>query len=238
MGKVGGPRLNAPEVCVFVIWSTARPWSDAILADLQKRFVIADVVELTWSRERFAHHLTRFYGTALPPDSDKERQCGTDPFLVVVALDLHPRYGIRRTTRGFRRVNVRAAAAKRRYRRLAGGGFAVHGSLDCGEARRDLRLLLGCGPEEMLDRRWDGTVRTLTVGALEWSSTDELIGAIASATPATLETDDGLTVVVQTDDPWWAAVIAGGDAPEPYTREAQLEIPINGQMRTLRLTMR
>ena len=44
---MGGPRLNAPEVCVFVIWSTARPWSDAILADLQKRFVIADVVELT-----------------------------------------------------------------------------------------------------------------------------------------------------------------------------------------------
>jgi hypothetical protein len=235
---MGKSPVNGPEVCVFVIWSTARRFSDAILDDLQKRFVVVDVVELTWSRERFTHHLTRFYGTALPPDSDKERQCGTDPFLVIVALDLHPRYGIRRTTGGFRRVNVRAAAAKRRYRRLAGGGFAVHGSLDAGEARRDLRLLLGLDPADMLDRRWDGTVRSVSVGALEWSSTDELIGAIGSAAPATLESDDGSTVVVQTDDPWWAAVIAGGEPPEPYTREAQLEVPIEGRMRTLRLIMR
>jgi hypothetical protein len=230
--------MNAPEVCVFVIWSTARRWSDVIIEDLQERFVLADVVELTWPRGLFARQLTRFYGTALPPDSDKERQCGTDPFLVVLALDLQPRYGIRRTTRGFRRVNVRAAAAKRRYRRLSGGGFAVHGSLDGGEARRDLRLLLGLDPADVLDRRWNGAVRPLTVDELAWSSSDELIGAIASATSAELEADDGATLVVRTDDVWWAAVIAGGDAPEPYARAAELEVPIDGRRRTLRLLTR
>lgn len=226
-----------PEVSVFVIWSSARRWSEPILEDLRARFTLADVIELTWPPEAFARHLTRFYGTALPPGSDKERQCGTDPFLVVVAVDPRPRYGIRRTTRGFRRVNVRAAAAKRRYRRLSGGGFAVHGSLDADEARRDLRLLLGLEPADVLDGRWDGTVRTLTSDRLTWSSVDELVSTIAAATPAVLA-DDGATLVVRTDDVWWAGVIAGGDPPEPYAREAELEVSIDGRTRTLRLLTR
>lgn len=225
------------EVCVFVIWSAARRSTDAILADLGKRFALADVVELTWPPESFARNLTRFYGDALPPGSDKERMCGTGPFLVVLAVDARPRYGLRRTTSGFRRVNVRAAAAKRRYRRLSGGGFGVHSSLDEHEARRDLRLLLGLDPADVMDRRWDGTIRAVMVDRLVWSSVDDLLSAIVSATPASLALDDGTTIVVETEDPWWAAVIAGGDAPEPYTREAQVEVSIDGRPRTLRLVI-
>jgi len=232
-----GPRsrMKPPEVCVFVIWATARRWSEPILEDLRKRFALADVVEMTWTPETFARHLTRFYGADLPPGSDKERLCGNAPFLVAVAVDVHPRYGLRRTTRGVRRVNVRAAAAKRRYRRLSGGGFAVHGSLDEREARRDLRLLLGLDSADMLDRRWDGVVRSVTVDRLMWSSVDELVRAIAAATPAAVATDEGARVIVRADDVWWAAVIAGGDTPEPYAREAELEVAIDGQIRTLRL---
>jgi hypothetical protein len=223
------------EVCVFVIWSEARRSADAILADVQRRFVLADVAEVTWPRETFGRNLTRFYGEALRPGSDKERLCGTDPFLVAVAVDPRPRYGIRRTTGGLRRVNVHAAAAKRRYRRLTGGGFGVHGSLDEREARRDLRLLFGIDPAEVLDRRWDGTVRSLTVDRVVWASTDELVRTIAAATPASVAHDDGGRVVVQTDDVWWAAVIAGGDPPEPDASEAELDVAIDGQMRPVRL---
>jgi hypothetical protein len=230
--------MTQPEVCVFVVWSAARRSADEILADLQARFVVADVVELIWPRASFRRNLTRFYGEALPPGSDKERQCGTDPFLVVVAVDPRPRYGLRRTTGGFRRVNVHAAAAKRRYRRLSGGGFAVHGSLDAHEGARDLRLLLGAEPSEVLDRRWDGTVRSVTTDRLAWSSVDELVRTIASATPASLADDDDDTVVVETDDVWWAAVIAGGDQPAPDARAAELEVAIDGRTRTLRLITR
>jgi hypothetical protein len=228
---------RAPEVCVFVVWSAARRWADEILGDLQRRFVIADVAEVTWPRETFGRNLTRFYGEALPPGSDKERLCGTDPFLVAVAIDNHPRYGLRRTTAGFRRVNVHAAAAKRRYRRLSGGGFGVHGSLDAREAARDLRLLLGLDPPALLGRRWDGAVRPVAVDRLAWSSVDELVDTIAAATPAALAHDDD-DVVVRTDDVWWAAVIAGGDPPEPDARAAELEVAIDGRIRTLRLITR
>ena len=224
-----------PEVCVFVLWEAARHREEAILADLGRRFAIADVVEVTWAAAAFSRRLTRLYGEALPPGSDKERQCGAGPFLVVVAVDRGPRYGPRWTTRGLRRVNVRAAAAKRRYRRWAGGGFRVHGSHDPTEAERDLRLLLGAGGESVLNHRWDGTIRTLAENEVLWTGVEELVEALASATPTSLIADDGVGLVVATDDVWWATVIAGGDPPATDSVQAELHVSIAGARRRLRV---
>lgn len=224
-----------PEPCVFVVWESARPWEDAILADVARHFAVADVVEVTWTPAAFSRRLTRLYGEALPPDSDKERVCGSGPFLVVVTVDGRPRYGVRRTTRGLRRVSVRAASAKRRYRRWAGGGFRVHGSIDRGEAERDLRLLLGIDGASVLSRRWDGRIRRIVDDDVRWEGVDELVAAIDSATATSLSEESEARVVLRSEDVWWAVVIAGGDPPRADAREAELDIVVSGTTRRLRV---
>jgi hypothetical protein len=229
---------TSPEACVFVLWEAARHREETILADLGRRFAVADVVEMTWAPAAFSRRLTRMYGEALPPGSNKERECGAGPFLVVVAVDTRPRYGLRWTTRGLRRVNVRAAAAKRRYRRWAGGGFRVHGSIDRSEAERDLRLLLGIGGQSVVSRRWDGKIRSVAEDDVRWSGVDELVEALASATPTSLIADDEARLVVATDDVWWAAVIAGGDPPAAGAAGAELDVSIAGARRRLQVESR
>jgi hypothetical protein len=223
-----------PEPCVFVIWSSARGLQDAIVADLERRFALADVVELTWPGEAFSRNLMRLYGSVLPPGSEKELETGTGPFVMVVAVDERPRYGLRRTSRGLRRVNVSAAAAKRRYRRWSGGGFKVHGSLDAAEAERDLRVLMGVGAATVVSRRWDGRVSSLTRTDPEWPTLDDLVSSIAAATPASV-TEDGLQIHLNADDVWWAAVIAGGDPPDTDARAVELEVTVGGAPRHLRI---
>jgi hypothetical protein len=223
------------EPCVFVVWETARHAERRIVEDLGARFVLADVVEVEWPAALFARNLTRLYGEALPPGSRKEQESGTGPFVVVAAVDARPRHGLRRTTRGLRVVNVRAAAAKRRYRRWTGGGFRVHGSLDRSEAERDLRLLLGVGAEDVLERRWDGAVRRIVAGSFEWERVADVLAAIASATPAAVVRDEGGVLVIRAEDVWWACTIAGGDPPAPDARAAELTVRIGGAERLLRL---
>jgi hypothetical protein len=223
------------EPCVFVLWETARSQEKRIVDDLGRRFALCQVIEITWPPHSFARNLTRVYGEALPSGSDKERECGTGPFLVVVAADPSPRYRLRRTSRGVRRVNARAAAAKRRYRRWTAGGFRVHGSLDRAEAERDLQLLLRQSGAEAIGSRWDGRVRRIAANDDDWSDAAQLLAAIASATPATLEHEDATTVRLRAEDVWWAAVIAGGDPPDDDAEEADLTISIGGGPRSLRI---
>lgn len=224
------------EPCVFVLWDRARPSQQRILEDIARRFELAAVLEVTWPPELFSRNLTRLYGEALPPGSDKEQQCGTGPFLVVVAADRDPRYGVRRTTKGLHRVNTRLARAKRRYRRWTGGGFRVHGSLDRAEAERDLRLLLGMPAQAFAGVRWDGVVRAGGADATSWAAVTDLVGAIAAATPATLAAEDASRLHIVADDVWWAVVIAGGEPPGSEVRAVETRVTIGGRPRELRVT--
>ncbi|MBA3844178.1 MAG: hypothetical protein H0X39_16445 [Actinobacteria bacterium] len=221
------------EPCVFILWETARPAEQRILADLKRHFAVHDVVEVSWPPELFSRNLTRLYGQALPSGSDKEQQCGLGPFLVIIASDPRARYGLRRTTRGVRRVSTHAARAKARYRRWTGGGFRVHGSLDRSEAERDLRLLLREPADARAAQSWDGVVRAEAPTATDWSDAKDLVAAIASATPARLLADEGLVVRISAEDVWWAIVIAGGDAPAADAREAECQVHIGGESRRL-----
>jgi hypothetical protein len=224
------------EPCVFVLWERARSSQQRILDDIARRLDLCAVLEVTWPPESFSRNLTRLYGEALPSGSDKERQCGTGPFLVVVAADREPHYGLRRTTKGFHRVNTRLARAKRRYRRWTGGGFRVHGSLGLAEAERDLQLLLGVPANTFSGVRWDGVVRAGGAEATAWASVPDLVAAIAAATPATLEADDASALHIVAEDVWWAVVIAGGEPPDGEAHAAQTSVTIGGRPRTLRVT--
>ena len=211
-------KAMAPEIHAFLLWANALPRSDAILADIQSRFALVDVVRIEWSRDAFASNLTRFYGQSLESGSEKELHCGNGPFLVVVVEDPEPTYAWRRTTRGRARVNVRMFDAKKRYRRWTGGGHRVHSTVTPREADRDLFLLLGLRSADCADgRRWDGTVSAQhrdLLGADGWESRAQLLTAIelvvgyvalvSAAAPAGADELPRLLV----EDRWWTAQIA------------------------------
>ncbi len=216
-------RRHTPEVHVFLLWSEARVEEERILADLAERFRVLDVVEVVWTQgDSFADSLSRMYGDALPPGSDKERHCGSGPFLVVVVEDALPRYGVRRTSRRLGVVNTAVFDARQRYREWTGGGFRVHASDSVLETERNLLLLFGTGSAEVLSGRPASEPprrrEVDPVGTNGWESLNQLGRVIRPygghlrpvASPGEHE--------ILASDPWWVERIVGGREVAPGTR--------------------
>lgn len=213
---------NRHEVHLFVLWSEARRQEDRILADLTARFVFLDVIEVTWTADAtFARNLTRMYGDALPPGSDKELHCGTGPFLAVVVEDQCPRYRVRRTGRGRKLLNSAVFDARYRYRTWTGGGYRVHATDSVAETRRNLALLFGMRPADFqgapqVDTRprfWAAD----PVGTSGWDSVEQL-GMVLGAFGGRIVSSASDELVVTTPDLWWAEHIAGGRDVGPGVR--------------------
>lgn len=136
-------RPPATELALFVLWEHARHAEQRIIADLSERFEILAATEVTWGSDRFGTNLTRFYGTLLPPGSDKETHCGNGPFLAIILRDPAPAYEVRPTSKGPQNVAKHVFDSKARYRDWTGGGHRIHASNDPFETVHDLHLLLG-----------------------------------------------------------------------------------------------
>lgn len=214
-----------PPVYVFVLWETARAQEARILADLRRTFRVLGEVEVTWTPDdTFARSLTRMYGDALPPGSDKEQHGGTGPFLLVVVEDPRPQPRPRRTSRGRRVVNARVLDARHRYRSWTGGGYRVHASDRVAETERNLVLLLGEGVDAVR-RRGGGPGRRTAgdpAGTHGWASREQLLGALRAygATPEGEQTEHRMSVVAE--DVWWAEHVAGGTEVRPGIREVSV----------------
>jgi hypothetical protein len=212
------------EVHLFVVWSEARAAEARILEDVEARFRLLDLVEVTWSPEAFSQSLVRFYGSALPPGSDKELHCGTGPFVVAIVEDRRPRRRPRRTGRGWALVNPSVIDARTRYRKWTGGGYRVHASETAAEADRDLVLLFGRRGKDFLasspphggPRRHDADL----VGTDGWTDADELRLALeVTSGVSELPPPDGVDLALAVTDLWWAEQIAGGRDLGGGTRE-------------------
>ena len=231
---------HGAETHLVVVWDTARPALDRILDDAARRFIVRDVVEVTWRPELFRRSLSRLYGTDLPADSDKERESGTGPFVVVVVDDPQPRTVARKTQQGWSQANAALLAAKRRYRGWSGGSYRVHTTLTPREAVKDAVLILGESPEELHQRTWDGIVRKRRrelLGDPDWTTIDELERALAATTRCAFPRRQlpGGPLEVVTDDAWWAiriidpAVAEGRQEPNERLRRpvvAGVEHPV------------
>ncbi len=225
---------------VFVVWSEARAQERRILEDLATRFRVLDVVEVTWTPdERFARSLTRMYGDALPPGSDKELHCGTGPFLAVVVEDTRPRFGLRRTGRGRRVLNTNVYDARLRYRRWTGGGYRVHASDSMLETERNLVLIFGRGAYDFEAAHSPARAPREHVGDPEgtegWSSQAQLQRALAAYGTQPLR-EQRLVEPLEfvSSNVWWAEHIAGGREVGPGLRE----VLVDGRPVRLRLRQR
>lgn len=215
---------SVPEPALFLLWSRARAHERRILADIADHFVVREVVEVTWSAdETFAANLNRFYGDVLPPGSDKEADCGTGPFLVVVVEDPRPRFRVRRTSHGPRYLNSNVVDARRRYREWA-GAYRVHASDGPPEFHRNMTLLFGPRARERSNAGSAGGVTTWPsdpVGAHGWTSVEELLDVLA-AYGARPVGEAGESVTVAAPNAWWVGVVAGGQESRPGVREVRV----------------
>lgn len=175
-----------PELHLFMIWQNAYEARDRIMEDIQSRFNIKGVCEISWSSEFFSSNLSRFYGGKLPSGCPKEVRIGRGPFTLVVVEDENPVYG-ERLARGSRKsiVNTNMFDVKILYRSWTEGPDKVpdriHTTNTPQETGHDLTLLLARNPEdyyqEIGNSPWDGEVKKLSVdlvGAEGWLSISQL----------------------------------------------------------------
>ena len=131
------------EVHLFILWENARYKEKEILEDIEKNFHIIGLYNMKWDKETFSQNLSRFYGTNLPKNSDKETHCGNGEFLLVIVEVDNPQYEKRDTSKGKKTVNINMFDKKAYYRSLTGGGHKVHATNSEIETNHDLTLLLG-----------------------------------------------------------------------------------------------
>jgi hypothetical protein len=196
-----------------VLWPAALPQAERILADVERRFCIHELVTVCWSRAHFAENLARFYGPLLPPGVDKQAEVGEGDILVAVVSDPAPRYRLRPRTEGKELVNARVFDAKQRYRRWTGGGHLVHATNDAAEAERDLFLLFGRSLDSVAFSDCRGRPQGVRfagdlVGADGWSSLRELFRALdVSGGYALLNPDAVGAAAILAQDPWAANIL-------------------------------
>lgn len=167
------------QLGLFVIWQNARALQARILSDMDQRFELLGVHEVTWTPRRVMDNFQRFYSDLEVRGVYHVFNKGAGPFLAVTLVDPSPSFESRMTSRGQREVNARFLDAKQLYRAWS-GGLEVHCGETPWETNRDLTMLLGVDAKSYLDSRtgpWNQTVETLQrdlPGAEGWPSAEEL----------------------------------------------------------------
>lgn len=168
------------ELHIFILWARARNRETEILDDINKKFNLYEVIEVTWSKKKFAENLSRFYGVKLGRNSSKEKECGNEKFLLITLFDENPKYDWVKTSRGLEYVNINTFEAKQLYRSWTGGGHKVHATNLPAETEHDLVLLLGQTTKDYLwptsTKQYNGTINKHDcdlVGANGWGSLEE-----------------------------------------------------------------
>lgn len=162
-------RLEMTEIHLFIIWSKAVFKKDEIVLDISNKFVILDIIKTNWSKVQFSSNLTRFYGENLPKNSNKEKHCGNDEFFCVVVKDTDPIYEVRKTSKGYKAVNINLFDAKQLYRNWTGGGHKIHATDNIYETKFQLALLYG--------RSYSTYLKQEIVNARESEYSDDLVGS-------------------------------------------------------------
>ena len=135
--------FSKKELHLIIIWENGRHKEEEILRSISEKFELVEKYKVNWNKNLFGKSLTTFYGTNLPPKSDKEKHCGNGEFLLITFYDNDPKYDYVKTYRGKERVNVNIFSCKEKFRDLTGGGHKIHSTNSPLETNHDLTLLLG-----------------------------------------------------------------------------------------------
>lgn len=134
---------KSKEIHLFVLWENVSIQKQRIISDIKENFNVKKIVSILWSKEKFAENLSRFYGENLPKKSGKEKHCGTGRFTAIIVEDVNPIYDVRKTSKGFKYVNINIFDKKQEYRVWTGGGHKVHGTDNEYESAFHIAMILG-----------------------------------------------------------------------------------------------
>ena len=173
------------EYFAFILWENARKHQTQIIKDIETKFQICKIFDITWPKNRFKRNLKRFYGVTLVDPAEKERQCGNGSFLLLVVADRTPIHGKRKTSLGSQIVNTNIYDNKMEYRRLLGSGFIIHSSIHQKESEHDFMLLLGKTIKEIKTQsntEWDGNIEKaeLDLFGNKWNNPKEIFQILNS----------------------------------------------------------
>ncbi len=174
------------ELHLIVLWANARYKEKEILDDVSACLEIRSVYNVLWDKDKVADNFSRFYGQKLPDKSQKEQECGTGSFLLLVVCDKNPVYDFVETSRGHELANVTLFNLKAKYRAWTGGGHKIHTTNSVQETDHDATLLLGKNYEDLkkaLPEKWNNKIISLErniSGADGWDSLEELFYTLNS----------------------------------------------------------
>lgn len=135
--------LMSRNLYLFILWQKGRVKEKEFLEDVQKRFQIFQIYEITWEKSDFARSLARFYGKKLPKGCKKEQETGNGPFLVVLFYDPNEDFN---SSGNNRTVMI----AKAMYRYQLGGNF-LHASDSPTETNENALFLFGKNCDDLLN---------------------------------------------------------------------------------------
>ena len=153
--------LELTPLYLFIIWEKSREKTNPIFDDLGKKFVIREVYEVTWSKEKFIKNLKRFYGT-ISTAQQKAELFGAGPFLLVLVSDPNPNFTELETIKGIDIINSNILESKKLYRKWIGKDFAIHSSISEKESNHNLTLFFGKHSKDFdkeLPEKWDGSIK-------------------------------------------------------------------------------
>jgi hypothetical protein len=173
------------ELHLVIIWEKAKYKQKDIINSINEEFELVEKYKINWDKKLFGKNLTSFYGTNLPPNSNKEKHCGNGEFLLVTFYDKNPKHGFIETGRGTEKVNLNIFLAKEKFRNWTGGGHKIHSSNTIYETNHDLVLLLGINYERYVKLISDKTITNKISNVIEdipnniigvdgWNSLSEL----------------------------------------------------------------
>ena len=175
--------FESTSLYLFIIWEKSRKKSDMIFDDMNKKFVIRDVYEVTWDRKQFIDNMRRFYGT-LETAQQKSESFGSGPFLLILVTDPNPKLIEMETPKGVEIINLNILDSKKLYRKWIGRDFAVHSSVSEKESDHNMTLFFGKSTKTLddeLPKNWNGIIKKLNsdlIGANGWENIKQLFNVL------------------------------------------------------------
>lgn len=222
---------------LFIIWEQSRKKSDEIISDIQSKFIIREIFEITWSEKYFLNNLRRFYGYALPDPKKKTLLCGTGSFLLIIIEDKNPKFVTESNFYGVLTKNENIAKYKMKYREMVGTEFSIHGSISVKETNHDVTLLLHktlLELQNVLPKKWDGTIRKMDLdlfGYDGWDNLEQFFRMLnGTIRYVVLRNFDDLTEKFSSEEHNDIDILTDGDIQLPYVCMTSNSVYSKGKM--------
>jgi hypothetical protein len=185
------------ELHLVIVWDAAKDAYNKIIEVIDEKFTIKEVYEITWDKEVFIKNLISFYSQSQSHLNKRQtnklfkgkaKYCGIAPFKLIIFEDNNPNYQLRKTSSGYRKVNLNVFDLKLQFRELTGGGHKIHGTDSVKETNKDLTLLLGDNIIDFYKKHngnWDKKVKILNrniTGSNGYRSLKELFYVLNAST--------------------------------------------------------